>query len=196
MPAIERLCVFCGSSGGTNPAILAATVELGALLAQRGIELVYGGGAVGLMGLLADTVLDAGGTAIGVIPAGLFAREVAHRGVTELVEVRSMHERKALMYERSDAFCALPGGLGTLEELAEIATWGQLGLHRKPVGVLDVDGFYQPLLAFLDRAVSDGLLKAQNRRLIVAGDTPASLLDALDGYDIAAEPKWIGLDET
>lgn len=196
MPDIRRLCVFCGSSTGTNDAIEQATVELGQLLADRGIGLVYGGAAVGLMGLLADVVLACGGSVVGVIPTGLFRREVAHPGLTELIEVRSMHERKSVMYERADAFCALPGGLGTLEELAEIATWSQLGLHRKPVGVLDVDGFYQPLLAFLDRGVIDGLLKPQNRAIVVDRPRADALLDALLEYDVAPAPKWIGLPET
>jgi uncharacterized protein (TIGR00730 family) len=196
VPPISRLCVFCGSSTGTNPAIGAATVELGRSLAAADIELVYGGGSIGLMGLLADTVLDAGGRVFGVIPTGLFSREVGHTGLSELAEVGSMHERKALMYERSDAFCALPGGLGTLEELAEITTWAQLGLHAKPIGVLDVDGFYRPLLAFLDRAVDDGLLKAQNRALLVDRATPSELLDALRRHDVPREPKWLDLDQT
>jgi uncharacterized protein (TIGR00730 family) len=148
------------------------------------------------MGLLADTVLEAGGRVVGVIPVGLFSREVGHAGLTELVEVASMHERKAQMYERSDAFCALPGGLGTLEELAEITTWGQLGLHRKPIGVLNVDGFYDPLLALLDRAVGDGLLKSKNRALLVDEATPVGLLGALRAYDVPAEPKWLDLDQT
>ena len=196
MPGITRLCVFCGSSPGSNPAITAATVELGSLLAEEGIELVYGGGSVGLMGLLADTVLAAGGRVTGVIPVGLFTREVGHPGLTELVEVDSMHERKATMYQRSDAFCALPGGLGTLEELAEITTWGQLGLHRKPIGVLNVDSFYDPLLALLDRAVDDRLLKSKNRALLVDRATAGELLDALRSYDVTLEPKWIELDQT
>jgi uncharacterized protein (TIGR00730 family) len=196
VPPIARLCVFCGSSPGTNPAITAATVELGRLLSERGVELVYGGSSVGLMGLLADTVLAGGGRVVGVIPVGLFTREVGHPGITELVGVASMHERKARMYERSDAFCALPGGLGTLEELAEITTWGQLGLHRKPIGVLNVDGFYDPLLALLDRAVADGLLKGKNRALLVDRRTPAELLDALHHYDAPVEPKWIDLEQT
>ena len=196
MPAITRLCVFCGSSTGTNAAIERATVELGRLLVDEGIELVYGGGSVGLMGLLADTVLGGGGRVLGVIPVGLFSREVGHTGLTELVEVGSMHERKALMYERSDAFCALPGGLGTLEELAEITTWGQLGLHAKPIGVLNVDGFYDPLLALLDRAVGDGLLKEKNRALLVDRSQPSDLLAALRTYDVPAGPKWLDLDQT
>lgn len=196
MPDLTSLCVFCGSSTGTNRAITRATVELGRLLAARDVELVYGGGAVGLMGLLADTVLGAGGRAVGVIPSRLFSREVGHTGLTELVEVGSMHERKALMYERADGFCALPGGLGTFEELTEITTWAQLGLHAKPVGVLNVDGFYDHLLALLDRSVADGLLKPANRALIVAHHEPAGLLEALAGYDVPVEPKWIGLDDT
>lgn len=196
VPDVTRLCVFCGSSTGTNPAVEQATVDLGVALAERGVALVYGGGAAGLMGLLADTVLACGGSATGVIPRGLFAREVAHEGLTELHEVASMHERKALMYELSDAFCALPGGLGTLEELAEITTWSQLGLHRKPIAVLNVDGFYDHLLAFLDRAVADGLLKERNRALIASSSSAVGVLDVLSSYQVAFEPKWIALDET
>jgi uncharacterized protein (TIGR00730 family) len=193
---LRDLCVFCGSSTGTNPAVERATVELGRLLAQRDIGLVYGGGAVGLMGQLADSVLARGGRVTGVIPRGLFAREVGHTGLTELVEVDSMHERKALMYQQADAFCALPGGFGTLEELAEITTWAQLGLHRKPVAVLNVDGFYDHLLGFWDRAVADGLLRPRNRALVVAAVTPVGVLDALETYEVPYEPKWIDLDET
>jgi uncharacterized protein (TIGR00730 family) len=194
--SISSLCVFCGSSTGSNPTIRSATVELGELLVARGVSLVYGGGSVGLMGLLADTVLAAGGKVTGIIPRRLFSLEVAHTGLTELVEVDSMHDRKALMYQRADAFCALPGGLGTLEELAEIATWAQLGLHTKPIGVLNADGFWDPLLGLLDRAVGDQLLKPRNRALIVDHHEPAGLLDALVGYEVRPEPKWIDLDQT
>ncbi len=196
MHEVRRLCVFCGSSKGTDAAIVRATAALGRLLVSEGIELVYGGGAVGLMGLAADTVLQAGGRVTGVIPRALFKREVAHPGCTELLEVASMHERKALMYERSDAFVALPGGFGTLEELAEILTWSQLGLQPKPIGVLNVGGFFDPLLAQLDRMVDLGFLRPSNRALLVDRDDPDSLLDALRRYDVSAEAKWIGLGET
>ena len=190
----RRVCVFCASSPGEDPEITAAPVALGRLLAERGHELVYGGGAVGLMGLVADTVMAEGGTVRGVIPAGLFSREVGHTGLTELTEVATMHERKALMYELSDAFIALPGGFGTLEELAETLTWSQIGLHAKPVGVLDVGGFWQPLLDLLDGAVDRKLLKPANRALLVARSDPADLLDALGAHEPTREPKWIGDD--
>ncbi len=196
MPAIRRLCVFCGSSTGEDHAIRRTTADLGRLLVAEGIELVYGGGAVGLMGLVADTVLDGGGTVVGVIPLNLFEKEVAHPGCTELVEVDSMHQRKALMYQRSDAFAALPGGFGTLEELAEILTWSQLGLQPKPIGVLNVGGFFDPLLAQLDRMVEVGFLKPSNRALLVSRDTPDALLEALRTYEAVSEAKWIGLEQT
>ncbi len=166
MVALRTVCVFCGSSVPADPRYRAAARALGALVARRGVDLVYGGGSVGLMGELADAALGHGGRVIGVIPAGLFAREVGHTGLTELHEVASMHERKQLMYELSDAFVALPGGLGTLEELAEVATWSQLGLHSKPLVLLDVDGFWEPLVTQLDRMASTGLLKPASRDLI------------------------------
>jgi uncharacterized protein (TIGR00730 family) len=193
-PPIRRVCVFCASSTGTDPALAEATVTLGRELADRGLELVYGGGAVGLMGLLADTVMEAGGRVTGVIPVNLFSREVAHRGLTRLEEVDTMHTRKARMYDISDLFIALPGGFGTLEELAETLTWNQIGILRKPVGVLDVDGFWDPLLAQLDRMVERGVLKGANRGLLVSAPTPASLLDALIAQDLTYVPKWIGDD--
>ncbi len=191
---MKRVCVFCASSSGTDPEVTATTVEFGRLLADRGIELVYGGGAVGLMGLIADTVIEAGGTVTGVIPRDLFTREIAHRGITNLEEVASMHERKARMYELSDAFVALPGGFGTLDELAETLTWSQVGIHDKPIGVLDVGGFWRPLLQFFDNAVERSLLKQSNRRLLVSADTPKAMLDALASYRPIREPKWIGSD--
>ncbi len=188
---IKRICVFCASSPGTDPEVTAATIEMGKLLADRGIELVYGGGAVGLMGLIADTVIDAGGTVTGVIPTKLFSREIAHRGITTLEEVGSMHERKARMYELSDAFVALPGGFGTLDELAETLTWSQVGIHDKPIGVLDVGGFWQPMLDFFDNAVKLSLLKESNRSLLIHADSPSAMLDALATHSPTRESKWI-----
>jgi uncharacterized protein (TIGR00730 family) len=179
---LRRVCVFASSSlppDGTYPA---AAVALASALVGRGIEIVYGGGQVGLMGVLADAALGAGGTVIGVIPRGLFSREVAHTGITELREVDSMHQRKTLMYDLSDGFVALPGGLGTLEELSEVLTWNQLGLHAKPVAVLDVGGFWAPLLAQLDVMVDAGLLKARNRALLQRHDDVGALLDAFARY--------------
>ena len=166
MVALRAVCVFCGSSAPADPRYRDAARALGSLLARRGVDLVYGAGSVGLMGELADAALGEGGRVIGVIPTGLFDREINHTGLTELHEVGSMHERKQLMYEKSDAFVALPGGLGTLDELAEIATWSQLGLHSKPVVLLDVDGFWEPLVSQLDRMTRVGLLKPASRDLI------------------------------
>lgn len=191
MPELTSVCVYCASSTGTNPAIVEATRTLGQTLADRGIRLVYGGGAVGLMGLIADTVIEHGGQVTGIIPLALFPQEVAHQGCTELITVNSMHERKHLMFERSDAFLALPGGFGTLEEIAEVTTWAQIGMHRKPVGVLNVDGYWDGLLNFFDRAVADGLLREQNRSMLLRADSPAAMLDAFASYETTAEPKWL-----
>jgi uncharacterized protein (TIGR00730 family) len=165
--------------------------ELGALVARRGMDLVYGGGSVGLMGALADAALAAGGRVVGVIPTGLFSREVGHTSLTELHEVGTMHERKQLMYDMADGFVALPGGLGTLEELAEVTTWSQLGLHAKPVVLLDVDSFWDPLVAQLDLMVTVGLLKPANRELIMRATAPADALDALAAAHPPSERRWI-----
>ena len=193
--AVRAVCVFCGSSAPADPRYRDAARGLGALVARRGIDLVYGGGSVGLMGELADAALDAGGRVNGVIPAGLFAREINHTGLTELHEVASMHERKQLMYDRSDGFIALPGGLGTLEELAEVTTWSQLGLHSKPVVLLDVGGFWEPLIAQLDRMVDVGLLKPPGRDLIQRSQS-AEEAECLLAAARTAEPrKWITAEE-
>ncbi|MFP5246901.1 MAG: TIGR00730 family Rossman fold protein, partial [Thermoanaerobaculia bacterium] len=162
---MQRICVFCGSNKGSDPAYLDAARNLGTLFAREGIALVYGGGSVGLMGELADAVLHAGGEVIGVIPHALWAREVGHRGLTDLRIVDTMHERKAMMADLADAFIALPGGLGTLEEIFEIWTWAQLGLHAKPVGFLDVNGFYTPLMQFLERAARERFLRDEHRSI-------------------------------
>ncbi len=195
MVALRSVGVFCGSSRGNGDRWADAARALGGLLADRGIALVYGGGQVGLMGEVADGALERGGTVIGVIPRGLFSREVAHRGVTELHEVASMHERKALMYDRSDAFLALPGGFGTLDELAEVVTWTQLGLHGKPTVLLDVDGFWDPFVRLLDGMVAAGFLKAQNRALLELRPTPEAALDHLATAEPVYVEKWISDDE-
>ncbi len=187
---MKTVCVFLGSSTGSNPANSAATIALGEELVRRDLTLMYGGGGVGLMGLLADTVLDGGGQVVGVIPTNLFSREVAHRGITELIETENMHERKAIMYDRSDAFVALPGGIGTLDELAEITTWRQIGVHDKPVGVLNIEGYFTHLLQWFDRVVDDGLLSAANRALLHVGETPSELLDKFAGDKGGSAPKW------
>jgi uncharacterized protein (TIGR00730 family) len=174
---MKRICVFCASNLGTRAIHAESARAFGRLLVERGLGLVYGGAKVGLMGALADAVLAGGGEAIGVIPQTLVEREVAHRGLTALHVVPSMHARKQLMHELSDGFVALPGGFGTLEELLETLTWGLLGLHAKPCGVLNVDGFYDPLLVMLDRALDDGLLKREHRRLLLVEVSGAALLD-------------------
>jgi len=192
---MRRICVFTGSNPGVRPAYRAAAVALGELLAARGIELVYGGARIGLMGAVADATMAAGGKAIGVIPEGLKAKEVAHEGLDELHVVASMHERKALMAELSDAFIALPGGVGTFEELFEVLTWTQLGLHHKPVGVLDVAGYYQPLLAFLDSSVAQGFVREAHRALLHADTTPDGILDQLAAWEPEYVPKWTDEDQ-
>ena len=164
---MRRICVFCGSSPGNDPAYAALAHSVGEGLARRGIGVVYGGGRVGLMGVVADSALDAGGEVIGVIPQDMVDRELAHRGATELRIVGTLHERKAVMAELSDAFIALPGGLGTLEELAEVISWAQLGLHAKPIGLLGVGGYWADLLRWLDGAVAAGFVAPANRRLIL-----------------------------
>ncbi|MBI3528687.1 MAG: TIGR00730 family Rossman fold protein [Betaproteobacteria bacterium] len=179
---MKRVCVFCGSNAGIRAEYGVAAQGLAAVLARRGLELVYGGGNVGLMGLLADSMLEAGGKVIGVIPQSLVAKEVAHHGVTELRIVDTMHQRKALMNELSDAFIALPGGFGTLDEFFEILTWSQLGIHGKPSGLLNVSGYYDSLLAMLDHAVAEGLLRPAHRELVIADIDADSLLQHLMSF--------------
>lgn len=178
---MTRLCVFCGSNAGARAVYAGAASELAAELAGRGIELVYGGGRVGLMGLIADAVLARGGRVLGVIPRNLFRREVVHEGLSELQVVDSMLERKALMIEQSDAFIALPGGFGTLDELFEVLTWSQLRIHAKPCGLLNPDGFFDGLLAFLDQQVREGFVRAEHRALVQVETRAAPLLDRLLG---------------
>lgn len=194
---MDRVCVFCGSSPGARPAYTEATEELARLLAAEGIGVVYGGGGVGLMGKLADAVLAHGGEITGVIPRALVDREIEHRQVEDMRVVDSMHERKALMAELAHAFVALPGGIGTLEELVEVFTWSQLGLHRKPCGLLDVEGYYQRLADFLDHAVQERFLLEQHRATLMVESDPGVLLERLSAYrPDAVEPKWIDRDET
>jgi uncharacterized protein (TIGR00730 family) len=179
VPDLRRLCVYCGSSPGARPAYAEAAHALGTLLAHEGIGLVTGGGRVGLMGVVADAVLAAGGEATGVIPQALMDREVGHEGLTALHVVGSMHERKALMAHLADAFVALPGGLGTLEEIAEMLTWAQLGLHPKPCGLLDVAGYYAPLVRFFDHATAERFVRPEHRALLAVESDPAQLLGRL-----------------
>jgi uncharacterized protein (TIGR00730 family) len=192
---VKRVLVFCGSSPGRLPEYSEVAGGLGRLLAQRGLETVYGGASVGLMGAVADGALAAGGTVIGVIPTRLVEREIAHAGLTKLHVVETMHERKALMAELSDAVIALPGGTGTLDELFELFTWRQLGLHHRPLGLLDVAGYWQPLLGFLQHAVNERFLRAEHLdALLVERDAPA-LLDRLASYEHRARDKWLDRDQ-
>jgi uncharacterized protein (TIGR00730 family) len=188
---IENVCVFCGASSGHDPAFAAAARALGTELARAGRGLVYGGGRVGLMGILADAALAAGGSVIGVIPIAIANKEIAHSGLTDLRVVDSMHTRKALMADLSAAFIALPGGLGTLEELFEVWTWGQLGLHRKPYGLLNVSDFFTPLLTFLDETTALGFIRPEHREMLVVESDPAALLQRLDTYVSPPVPKWL-----
>ena len=193
---MKRVCVFCGSSVGNNHEYVDYAEALGRLLAAKKIGLVYGGGNVGLMGVIADAAIAAGGEVIGVIPQALKDREVAHTGVRDLRVVDSMHTRKALMADLSDAFIAMPGGVGTFEEIFEAITWTQLGVHRKPCGFLNAGGFYTPLIAFIDQAVSDGFIKPVHRQMIVVDDNPERLLDSLAKIKLPDVPKWIRREET
>jgi uncharacterized protein (TIGR00730 family) len=193
---MNRICVFCGSAAGTNTLYAETARGVGRALARRGLGLVYGGGSVGLMGAVANGALELGGEVDGVIPRALQARELAHGGLTRLHVVASMHERKAKMAELADAFLALPGGMGTLEELSEILTWAQLGLHVKPCGLLDVEGYYRPLVAYFDHAVQEGFLRPEHRRLVLAGDDPEALLDAFARYEPPLVQRWIDAGTT
>jgi uncharacterized protein (TIGR00730 family) len=183
MRRIRSICVFCGASSGHDPRHAAAAASVGGALATRGIRVVYGGGRLGLMGAVADAALAAGGEVVGVIPRGLVDRELAHTGLTELVVVETLHERKAEMATRADAFIALPGGLGTLEELAEVLSWAQLDLHEKPIGLVDEGGYFAALEAFLDHAVAEGFVAGRHRRLLLSERSLDSLLDRFDRWE-------------
>ena len=193
---MQTICVFCGASAGDDPAFSQAARDLGQLLAERQLTLVYGGGNIGLMGVLADAVLDGGGRVIGVIPKMLVDKELAHHGITDLRIVGSMHQRKALMAELAEGFITLPGGYGTLEEFGEVLTWGQLGLHAKPMGLLNVAGYYDPLLQFFDRAVHTGLLRAEHRALVLEATSPEALLHRMIDWHAKPTPQWIAPDQT
>lgn len=188
---MRRICVYCASSHGVRPDYAAAAKSLAAELVGRNYELVYGGSSVGIMGVLADAVLEQGGTVHGVIPKLLLEKEVSHDGLTELHVVTSMHERKSLMESLSDAFIALPGGFGTLEELVEILTWGQLHIHQKPVGLINVAAYYDSLLAYLDHAVAEGFLNARNRTMLHSADDAATLIEQFENYQHPATDKWL-----
>jgi len=188
---VKRICVFSGSSPGADVAYRAAATDLGSRLADRGIELVFGGASVGLMGVVADAALEGGGRVIGVIPQSLVDREVAHPALTELRVVDSMHERKAVMAELSDAFVALPGGVGTLEELFEVYTWNQLGLHAKPLGLFNVRGYFDGLARFLDHAVAERFVTRAHRAMLLVSEDLDGLLDGLARWEAPLQPKWI-----
>lgn len=189
---MKRVCVFCGSSPGTRPEYRAAAKTLGSLLAAEGIGLVYGGAQVGLMGAVADAALARGGEVIGVIPQHLVSKEVAHPGLPDLRVVNSMHERKSLMAELSDGFIALPGGFGTFEEFCEVLTWSQLGLHQKATGLINVSGYYDPLLALFDAGVREQFIRPQHRGLVLSAADPQSLLHLMRTYQPLELPKWLG----
>ncbi len=193
---MKRICVYCGSNAGAKPEYLATARSLGEAIARRGLGLVYGGASVGLMGAVADAALAAGGEVIGIIPQGLVDRELAHGRLSQLEVVSSMHQRKARMAELSDAFIALPGGFGTLEELFETLTWAMLGIHKKPCGILDVGDYYASLVQFLDRAVDQGFLRAPFRALLHHHVSPNDLLDALTTATPIVTPKWLSPSET
>lgn len=190
-----RICVFLGSSFGVSPVYAEAATRLGTLMAERGIGLVYGGGRVGLMGTIADAVIAGGGEAIGIIPASLRAREGDHPSLTQLHVVHTMHERKARMAELADGYITLPGGIGTLEEMFETWTWAQLGLHEKPCGLLDVNGFYERLSGFIDHVVDEGFLQARHRNMLMIEREPALLLDRMGGYLAPATERYLRQEE-
>lgn len=192
---MKRVCVFCGSSAGSNPTYAESARAMGRRLVDRGLSLVYGGGHVGLMGMVADAVLEAGGEAIGVIPHALNTREIAHLRLSALHVVDSMHERKAMMARLADAFIAMPGGFGTYEEFFEAVTWTQLGVHKKPCGLLNVAGFYDPVVQFLDHAVREQFIRPEHRETVLVDADPARLLDRLERVVLPDVPKWIGLAE-
>lgn len=192
---IARICVYCGSSEGRDEAYARQAQALGRMLAERSIQIVYGGANVGLMRILADASLAAGGSVIGVMPKALVAKEKAHHGLTELHVVGSMHERKALMAELADGFVALPGGAGTMDELFEVWTWGQLGFHGKPCGLLNTASYYDPLVSFLDHAVSEGFIRACHRDMLILANTPEELLARFSTYVPPIAEKWLQRNE-
>ena len=193
---MRNICVFCGSSVGKNSLYKNAARETGKLLVKRGHALVYGGGSIGLMGTIADAVMEAGGQTIGVIPDFLDKLEVGHSGLSELILVESMHERKQKMADLADGFIAMPGGMGTLEEICEIMTWAQLGLHQKPMGFLNINGYYDQLIAYMDHMVEEGFLKPVYRSMVIVANTPAALLDKMTAYQAPDLPHLIERSET
>ena len=193
---MRRVCVFCGSSPGARPAYATAAAAMGRALAARGLGLVYGGGNIGLMGILADAALAAGGEVHGIIPEPLRGREVAHAGLTALEVTTGMHPRKARMVELADAFIAMPGGFGTFDELFEVMTWAQLGIHDGPIGVLDVEGYFEPFTALVARAIGEGFVRPEFAALVVRASEPDVLLDRLAGHRSPSVRKWVDLSES
>lgn len=194
---MKRICVFCGSNVGVRPAYASAARAMAGELVRRRLGVVYGGGGIGLMGVLADAMLEGGGEVIGVIPRPLASKELAHTGLTEMRVVDSMHERKALMASLADGFVAMPGGLGTFEETLEILTWSQLGIHRKPIGLLNVEGFYDGLLGMIAHALAEGFVPREYRALSVSADTPARLLDSMEAWRPPDFPgRWLTISQT
>jgi uncharacterized protein (TIGR00730 family) len=191
MKTIRSLCVYCGSSAGASESYAAGARELAAEMVRRDVALVYGGGNVGLMGIIADEVMRLGGSVTGVIPQALMKREVGHHGLTRLHIVKDMHERKAMMAELSDGFIAMPGGFGTLEELFEVTTWCQLGLHEKPIGLLNIDGFYDGLISFADHLVRQAFVRGEHAALLMHASNAAELLDRFDDYVPGHQAKWL-----
>lgn len=196
MSSMKRICVFCGSSSGTDPVYLNAAEKLGEFLAKKGVGLVYGGGRVGLMGKIADTVMASGGEVVGVIPAALDEKEIAHRGITELRVVDSMHERKAMMADLADGFIAMPGGFGTFEEFCEIVTWAQLGIHKKPCALLNVNGFYDQMITMFDHSTQQGFIRDEHRALVLVDTKIDTLFEKMTSYIPPAIPKWMDTQST
>ncbi len=188
---LKNIVVFCASSPGHGPSFVEAAKVVGQVFVERGIRLVFGGGRVGLMGAVADSVMAHGGSVVGVIPKFLNSKEIGHTGITELIEVDTMHERKTKMNNLCDGVIALPGGFGTMEELFEMTTWGQLGLHKKPIGILNVDGFYDHLINFIQHMVDTGLLKAENQKMILHSDNIEDLLEQMESFEAPPVPKWL-----
>lgn len=193
---MKRLCIYCGSNAGRSPLYQQAAQALISEMVRRGIGVVYGGARVGLMGVVADTALALGGEVIGVIPEGLIEKEVAHHHLTELEVVPSMHQRKARMVELSDGFIALPGGAGTMDELFEVYTWAQLGLHSKPCALLDVDNYYSGIVEFLSRATEDQFIRPAHHKMLLIDDNHQRLLDRMAAYDPPQVKKWIGMEQS
>ena len=193
---MNRICVFCGSKMGINPRFLETAIQLGRVLAERRLDLVYGGASIGLMGAVADSVMAGGGKVVGVIPEAMASKEVAHNGLTEMHVVSSMHERKSMMARLADAFVALPGGFGSFEELLEMITWAQLGIHQKPVGILNVSGYYDPLIQLFERAIEEDFIRPSNRQLFLVDQEPDRLIQTLLTHKLPEVKRWITERET